>query len=149
MRWQSYWFEHNLGLQRRLPPVGHMSSDPVFIMGLWRSGTTYLHNLLSACPGLLAPRMWQCQSPASFRLRSPPARGPSAPRLMDLMKIDNLSPQEDEFALLALGVPTVYLFQTMLRFGREIFEPDHAQPLPGEDIGRHGQALGSVFQRLH
>lgn len=106
--WQSHWFERNLWLQSRLPPVPSLRADPLFVLGLWRSGTTYLHDLLSVCPGMLYPATWQCMSPASFRLQSPPARGKAVQRPMDGLTIDNLSPQEDEFALLALGVPSVY-----------------------------------------
>ena len=32
---------------------------PIFVLGLPRSGTTFLHNLLSQDPGHLAPRCWQ------------------------------------------------------------------------------------------
>lgn len=106
--WQGFWFEHNLTIQRQLPPAPALKEDPLFILGLWRSGTTYLHDLLSACPGMLYPATWQCMSPASLRLQSPPSRGNAVQRPMDGLTIDNLSPQEDEFALLALGVPSVY-----------------------------------------
>ena len=108
LRWQSLWFEYSRSLQNRLPPAPPLAADPVFILGLWRSGTTHLHDLLSACPGMLYPATWQCMSPASFQLQSPPARGKSVKRPMDGMTIDSLSPQEDEFALLATGVPSVY-----------------------------------------
>ena len=85
-----------------------MTNDPVFILGLWRSGTTYLHDLLGACPGMVAPTTAQCMNPSSFRLRPPPAGGRSVKRPMDGLSVGLLSPQEDEFALLALGVPSVY-----------------------------------------
>jgi len=106
--WQSFWFDRNLALQQRLPPASPLKTDPVFILGLWRSGTTYLHDLLSACPGMLSPATWQCMGPAVFRLHSPPAGGKSVQRPMDSFTIGALSPQEDEFALLSLGVPSVY-----------------------------------------
>lgn len=108
LRWQNHWFERNLSLQRQLPPARPLHPDPVFILGLWRSGTTYLHDLLSACPDMIYPANWQCMSPASFRLQSSPDKGKTVQRPMDGHTIDNLSPQEDEFALLALGVPSVY-----------------------------------------
>lgn len=107
-RWQCLWFERNLALQRLLPPPPPPPPDPVFILGLWRSGTTYLHDLLGACPGMLSPTTSQCLNPASFRLRPAPGGERSVTRPMDGLSIDTLSPQEDEFALLALGVPSVY-----------------------------------------
>jgi omega-hydroxy-beta-dihydromenaquinone-9 sulfotransferase len=107
-RWQSQWFERNLSLQRMLSPEGPLRADPLFVLGLWRSGTTFLHDLLGGCPGLLSPTTSQCLNPASFRLRPAPAAEKSVKRPMDGLTIDTLSPQEDEFALLALGVPSVY-----------------------------------------
>lgn len=44
--------------------------EPVFILGLPRSGTTLLHNLLAVHPALRAPLFWELQSPAT-----PGARG--------------------------------------------------------------------------
>ena len=108
-RWKSFWFERHLALQKSADqPAAAPLAPPVFILGLWRSGTTFLHDLLSAGPGLIYPATWQCMSPASFRLRPPPAPGPAVQRPMDNFTIDALSPQEDEFALLALGVPSAY-----------------------------------------
>lgn len=107
--WQSFWFERHRTMSRRL---GHASAppstDPVFILGMWRSGTTLLHELLGACPALIAPTTWQCLHPSVFRLRRAPAGARSAPRPMDGLAVTATSPQEDEFALLALGVPSVY-----------------------------------------
>ena len=122
IRWQSFWFERNLALQRRLPPPVYPGRDPVFILGLWRSGTTFLHELLGTCPGMIYPTTWQCMSPASFRFRSPPDAGKAVVRPMDGFTIDVLSPQEDEFALLALGVPSVY---------RGFFDPRRLAELAG------------------
>jgi hypothetical protein len=107
-RWQSLWFERNLAIQACLPRASVLDQDPLFVLGLWRSGTTYLHELLSACPGLHSPSTAQCMNPASFRLRAPPGGEKSAGRPMDGLTIDTYSPQEDEFALLALGVPSAY-----------------------------------------
>lgn len=74
-RWQNLWFERNLSLQRNLPPAPGLREDPLFILGVWRSGTTYLHDLLSSCPGIVFPATWQCMSPASFRLQHPARKG--------------------------------------------------------------------------
>lgn len=108
LRWQSLWFERNLSLQHSLAPAPYLYADPIFILGLWRSGTTYLHDLLSTCPEIISPRTWQCMNPSVFRLRPPPAADQVIRRPMDGVTIDALSPQEDEFALLALGAPSVY-----------------------------------------
>jgi hypothetical protein len=107
--WISRCFEVNRSLQARLPLlVPQTMLDPVFVMGLWRSGTTYLHELICASPEFQCTATWQCMNPASFRLGSKPPAGLTVARPMDDMVLDAHSPQEDEFALLSLGVPSVY-----------------------------------------
>lgn len=108
MRWQSFWFERNLSLQRRLEPNAWQGDDPVFIMGLWRSGTTFMHELLGTCPDVIWPTTWQCMNPSSLSMQSPPKESKSVARPMDDFTVNTFSPQEDEFALLSLGVPSVY-----------------------------------------
>jgi hypothetical protein len=57
---------------------------------------------------MAAPRTWQCMNPSGFRIAGPPAARAAVSRPMDGMFVDALSPQEDEFALLARGAPSVY-----------------------------------------
>lgn len=63
--------ENRLHLQenaRRHPEVAQVAVErPVFILGLPRSGTTLLHNLLALHPDLRAPLMWELQAPATPR----------------------------------------------------------------------------------
>ena len=139
LQWQSFWFERNLTLQNQLPAALPLHRDPLFILGLWRSGTTYLHDLLGACPGMDYPATWQCMSPASFRLQAPPDKGKEFQRPMDGMTIDNLSPQEDEFALLALGVPSVY---------RGFFDPRRCRNLSAGWIQMSGQVSGQLAGQI-
>ena len=108
LSWQSFWFERNLALSRQLSPLSPTVDNPVFILGLWRSGTTFLHNLLNVCPALLSPTTWQCMHPSLYRLHTVTTSWNLVQRPMDSLMIDPWSPQEDEFALLALGVPSVY-----------------------------------------
>lgn len=84
--------------------------DPVFIVGFWRSGTTLLHELLSLDQQFSFPRTHQCMSPATMLLGNAAKRGNGrgVSRPMDSMVITSDSPQEDEFALLALGAPSPY-----------------------------------------
>ncbi|MFF2191452.1 sulfotransferase family protein [Streptomyces sp. NPDC058157] len=56
---------------RRNPDIAQTEiREPVFILGLPRSGTTLLHNLLSLHPALRAPLFWELQSPATPRGQS-------------------------------------------------------------------------------
>jgi len=88
--------------------------DPLFIIGHWRSGTTLLHELMVLDPRHAFPDTYQCFAPNHFlvsrkliawwlRLLMPPRRP------MDAMQVAWQHPQEDEFALCAMGVPSPYL----------------------------------------
>jgi len=50
---------------KRYPALGDEPIEaPVFILGLPRAGTTFLHNLLASDPGNRAPRLFEMQFPA-------------------------------------------------------------------------------------
>jgi omega-hydroxy-beta-dihydromenaquinone-9 sulfotransferase len=86
---------------------------PLFIIGHWRSGTTLLHQLLALDPKHDFPTNYACFCPCHFLLTErllgndfngllPPTRG------FDSTGLTSEQPQEDEFALLALGAPSPY-----------------------------------------
>lgn len=111
LQWHAWWFERLAGRQASRQAYPHPQQLPVFVLGFWRSGTTLLHEWLAALPGYAAPLTWQCFNPASFLLTGPPARLSEAAgqkRPMDGGWIAPLSPQEDEFALLLQGAPSLY-----------------------------------------
>lgn len=84
----------------------------VFIIGHWRTGTTFLHELLATDPRFLAPTTHQCFCPEHFLVARPLVRlfGFMLPdkRPTDDVAIGPDSTQEDEFALLASGVDSPY-----------------------------------------
>lgn len=90
-------------------PIGE---PPLFVLGIWRSGTTYLHNLLSLDPRHTSPTMYQCLMPNHFLLtekfvtRRFPLQGK---RPMDNMTVTWDQPQEDEYAMLMMGQPSFHL----------------------------------------
>src|SRR5262245_11173955 len=53
------------GRRIRQTPIVH---PPVFIIGHWRSGTTYLHELLVQDPRHGSPNTYQCFDPCHFLL---------------------------------------------------------------------------------
>ncbi|MDA7980571.1 MAG: sulfotransferase [Pirellulales bacterium] len=87
--------------------------DPIFIIGHWRSGTTHLHDLLSLDERFAFPTTYECFAPQHFLLTDPlipkmfPWMLPSK-RPMDNMAVGFERPQEDEFALVALGLKSPY-----------------------------------------
>jgi len=113
-RWRAFWLERSYQLLRHTGPAASKFPFPdgeglVFIQGFWRAGTTLLHELLSDLPQCATPRTWQCMDPSV--LLSPaaqPRTSQAIQRPMDEIIITTDSPQEDEFALMSMGVPSVY-----------------------------------------
>jgi omega-hydroxy-beta-dihydromenaquinone-9 sulfotransferase len=91
-----------------------LSKPPLFILGHWRAGTTFLHELLIRDSAHTYFTTYQCFTPHHFVLSEKwvlPWVGIFAPerRPMDNMAAGWDRPMEDEFALQSLGVPTPYL----------------------------------------
>jgi len=90
-----------------------LHGPPVFIIGHWRSGTTLLHELLVADERFSSPSTFQCFAPHHFLLSEWFFRTFFGWLLPDRRPMDNMEtgwdhPQEDEFALLVLGLPSPY-----------------------------------------
>ena len=87
-------------------------APPVFLLGFWRSGTTLLHELFCCDPRFGFASTYACLNPSHFLLTERVVQAHSmnqqTRRPMDDMKYSWMSPQEDEFALLALGAPSPY-----------------------------------------
>lgn len=91
-----------------------LKQPPVFIVGHWRTGTTLVHELLSQDDQLAAPNTFQCFAPSHFLISEwlmKPIIGSVMPkrRPMDNMATGADRPNEDEFAICALGGPSPYL----------------------------------------
>jgi omega-hydroxy-beta-dihydromenaquinone-9 sulfotransferase len=83
----------------------------IFVLGYWRSGTTLLHEYLCHDDRFGFPSTYACMQPQHFVLTQPAAlRRPlrAVRRPMDDVRVTAGSPQEDEFALLALGARSPY-----------------------------------------
>ena len=82
---------------------------PLFVLGIWRSGTTHLHNLMATDDRFAFPNTYQVLYPHTF-LTTEQSGGRfmqwmmPATRPMDNVKSGVNEPQEDEFALVASGL---------------------------------------------
>lgn len=88
-----------------------IKQDPVFIVGHWRSGTTMLHEILMRDPQFTCPDTFSCFAPEFSHVSR--KFFTSVLQLPDKRPMDNVAfgwntPQEDEFALLAMGLPSPY-----------------------------------------
>jgi hypothetical protein len=119
---------------------------PVFIVGHWRSGTTYLHELLSLDDRFGSPTTYQCFAPHHFLLTEwffirfmgwlIPKQRP-----MDNMAASLTAPQEDEFALMVLGAPSPYLRMAFPNDPPPHLEMLSMQGVPPDDLARFEQTL--------
>ncbi len=107
------WVLQHLIYGRRIAAT-EIAQHPIFIIGHWRSGTTLLHELLVLDRRHTYPDTYACFAPNHFLASSwflPRLVGIFLPsrRPMDNMVAGWARPQEDEFALCNLGVPSPYL----------------------------------------
>ena len=84
-----------------------MQHDPIFIIGHWRTGSTYLLKLMSLNSELVSPTLFDIAVPDSLlvskKYYAPIMKRFIAPtRPMDNVKLGLDEPQEDEFALLKI-----------------------------------------------
>lgn len=127
---------------------------PLFVVGHWRTGTTLLHELLVLDPQFGYPTTYQVVAPHHFVLtqrwlprlfqHAIPAKRP-----MDAMEMGFDKPQEDEFALCNLGLPSPYLRWT---FPRHYAEPGlylDVDALDDRDRRRWCEGIATFIRRLH
>lgn len=86
---------------------------PVFIVGHWRSGTTLLHEYMMRDDRFACSDTYDCFAPAHLLVSGPLFRPwvkylMPKKRPMDNMAVGLDRPQEDEFAICALGAPSPY-----------------------------------------
>ena len=84
-----------------------LSHPPIFIIGHWRSGTTYMHNLVSQDSQFAYPTTYQCFMPGIFLTGKGFIKRVLTVLLPEKRPMDNVKlgadyPQEDEFAINAL-----------------------------------------------
>lgn len=90
-----------------------IEQPPIFILGHWRSGTTMLHEMFALDDRNTCPTTFECFVPNHFLISdwfftrlfafTMPKQRP-----MDNMQVGWRRPQEDEFALQAMGQPSPY-----------------------------------------
>jgi hypothetical protein len=109
------WALHNLSeaIFRRSAEAVRIR-PPIFVLGHWRTGTTFLHNLLAADPANAFPTTFECTFPDGFLLTERALGWALAlflprKRPMDDVPLGRDLPSEDEFALAKIGLGSPYL----------------------------------------
>lgn len=93
--------------------AAELNGPPIFILGHWRSGTTLLHELLVRDERFSSPSTLHCFVPDHFLASDWFLRKFGSWLLPSKRPMDNMAtgwerPQEDEFALLVLGMRSPY-----------------------------------------
>jgi len=126
-------------------------APPLFLLGFWRSGTTFLHELFCCDARFGFASTYACLNPSHFLLTEEWMRERAAQptrRPMDSMRYSWVSPQEDEFALLSLGAPSAYealIVPSLMRDARSLLDLRHRSR---EEQNRWGGALRYFIQLL-
>ena len=128
-------------------------SRPLLILGLPRSGTTYLQNLMASNPQLAFPTRLDCFNPHSFLIRHRWGLDrlyglvPRRNRGLDHVKVGWLTPEEDEFALTVLAADGPWLGACFPERHQEYLAQSPLNPRwTGGD--RWKQALKTFTQKL-
>jgi omega-hydroxy-beta-dihydromenaquinone-9 sulfotransferase len=136
----------DLVFSRRIAAT-QIAEPPIFIIGHWRSGTTLIHELFTLDEAFGYPNNFDAFAPNHLLLSRPmlypliqlllPGKRP-----MDAMSLSANSPQEDDFALVSLGAPTMY---------RDIAFPNrrfNRQPLENAAIQEKTKRAMQYFLKL-
>ncbi len=139
LRWPGCVVEE-FRVARRVKAVS-FDPPPVFIVGHWRSGTTFLHNLLSRDPAFCFPTIVDALRPYDFYpspvefisrwflLRSIPSTRP-----MDDVQLDPELPQEEELALATMGAPSFFNCLYFPRQMSKVFAEEVLFAAAGDEI---------------
>lgn len=121
LRWQEAREYHHVIARSPIHP------QPIFIMGLWRSGTTHLHNLMGLDPNLGYATTLQCMAPG-FVIKNQAImrrllwRVIPENRLFDNVRADPDMPQEEELAVANLTPHSYYNYWFFPRQMRPLYE---------------------------
>jgi hypothetical protein len=129
---------------------------PVFIVGHWRSGTTFLHNLMSQDPGFCYPTLVDVLRPYDFYpnpfefisrwflLRAVPPIRP-----MDEIRLDPDLPQEEELALATMGAPSFFNCLYFPKHMKKVFADEVLFATPDDEyVQAWRDALGYYLAKL-
>ena len=120
--WNSVLYRISEAKYRRAAEALPLKQPPVFVIGHWRTGTTFLHDLFSEDPNLAYPTTYECFFPHHFLLTEntlPKVMKVLLPkkRPQDDVPVGFDRPQEEEFGMLMLGEGTPYVTHAWPRFG--------------------------------
>lgn len=144
-----------VGVWLRLrPPRMERDNAPVFVLGYFRSGTTFLQNLLAADPSLRSPSWPQVLAPQTFVLGWVLLRYLFVPllpltRLNAVVPVGARLPAEDDFALNNLGGMSILAGRAVLPRRQAFFNRFHdLDGLSARELSRWRSHQFAFVQKL-
>jgi omega-hydroxy-beta-dihydromenaquinone-9 sulfotransferase len=130
-----------------------LDQPPVFVIGHWRTGTTFLHDLFSVDPNLAYPTTFECFFPHHFLLTErvlPKVMKRLLPkkRPQDDVPVGFDRPQEEEFGMMMLGEGTPYLTCAWPRLGPADTEYLDFDGVSEADRNKWADAYMWLYRRL-
>jgi hypothetical protein len=142
----------NLRYSRRIKNIV-IETAPVFIIGHWRTGSTYLHQLLNLDPRFTAPTTVQTVIPDHFLFSTKyytplMKRHTVKGRSMDEIRVLPTGPQEDEFALIRMGSESP-LEKLFFPSGNRYFLLGYEDYIPkGKDLLKWKKNLLTFYRKI-
>jgi hypothetical protein len=145
-KWWERW-RHEAAIRATTP------QPPLFILGIWRSGTTHLHNLLARDTRFAFPSFYDVLYPQTFLTTewfNAPFLNRVVPRKrpQDNMEMAMHMPQEDEFAISALTQMSFVMSWTFPRNRRWYDRFLTLRDCSREELARWQSALRWLMQKL-
>lgn len=130
-----------------------LDQPPIFLMGHWRTGTTFLHDLFACDPNLAFPTTFACFFPGHFLLTEKALKGAFSlilpkKRPQDDVPVGFERPQEEEFAMLILGEGTPYTTMAWPRHGPADSDYLDFEGLSEAKLTRWADAFMWFYRRL-
>ncbi len=130
-----------------------ITKPPVFIIGHWRSGTTYLHNLLSKDQNFTYVTNIQAFMPSIFisggkLIRPILKRILPKKRRMDNIELGVLEPQEEEYAMANLTNMSLYLGMVFPRSLQKYSRYCSLDGLPEKTVKRWKKVFKRFLQKI-
>jgi hypothetical protein len=127
--------------------------EPLFVIGHWRAGTTLLHELMVLDERHTSPTTYECLVPNHFLSTEDFARRwlnflLPAHRPMDNMLAGWDRPQEEEFALCNLGLPSPYLTIAFPNHGPQYEDYLTLEGLSPDELDRWKGALLTFLRQI-
>jgi hypothetical protein len=151
--WNSVLYWVSEAKYKRRAEALKLDQPPIFVIGHWRTGTTFLHDLFSVDPNLAYPTTFECFFPHHFLLTEnvlPKVMKGLLPkqRPQDDVPVGFDRPQEEEFGMMMLGEGTPYITHAWPRFGPADTEYLDFKGVPETDKRRWADAYMWFYRRL-